>query len=202
MAKITETKTDKIEREYIIPLRHRWKIVPRYKRTNKAVKTVKEFLARHMKVRDRDLNKIKIDKYLNEVLWQRGIKKPLSKVKVRAVKEGNIVRAELSVMPERIKFKKAREDKKESAGREVAKKKKAEKTQVEEEVKVQAETDKNKDGVEDKKEEQEKKEATIEAEQKIEKAAAQEAKHTAKVKPMREEKAREKKVYNKSSRGH
>ena len=47
MAK-TEIKTEKIEREYIIPLRRRWKIVPRYKRTKKAVKAVKEFLVRNM----------------------------------------------------------------------------------------------------------------------------------------------------------
>src|SRR4030043_1397196 len=93
-AKKTETKTEKLEREYVIPLRHRWKIVPRYQRTNKAVKTVKEFLARHMKVRDRDLNKIKVDKYLNEIIWSSGIKYPPSKIKVKAVKEGDIVRAE------------------------------------------------------------------------------------------------------------
>ena len=62
MAKKTEPKTEKIEREYIIPLRARGKAVPRYKKTPKAIKTIKEFLARHMKIKDRDLSKIKIDK--------------------------------------------------------------------------------------------------------------------------------------------
>ena len=108
----TEIKTEKVEREYVIPLREKVRVVPRYKKTNKAVKTVKEFLARHMKVRDRDLNKIKIDKYLNEVLWFRGIRKPPHKIKVKAVKEGDIIRAELADMPDALKFKKAREEKK------------------------------------------------------------------------------------------
>ena len=104
----TKTQSDKIEREYIIPLRHRWKIVPRYKRTNKAVKAVKEFLVRHMKIRDRDLDKIKIDKYLNEIIWARGIRSPPSKIKVLAVKEGDIVRVTAVDLPNSIKFKKLR----------------------------------------------------------------------------------------------
>lgn len=193
---MAETKTDNLEREYMIPLRHRWKIVPRYKRTSKAVKAVKEFLVRHMKVRDRDLNKIKIDKYLNEVLWSRGIRSPPPRIKVRAIREGDIIRAELAELPESIKFKKLRMEKVESSAKEIAKKRKAEKTETE------APETKPEESAEKKVEEQEKKEATVEAEQKIEKAAAVTEKHTTKVKPMREEKAREKKVYNKSSRGH
>ncbi|MCL5018791.1 MAG: 50S ribosomal protein L31e, partial [Candidatus Pacearchaeota archaeon] len=161
--KKTETKTDKFEREYVIPLRHRWQIVPRYQRTNKAVRTVKEFLVRHMKIRDRDLDKIKVDKLLNEVLWSRGIKNPPSKIKVKAIREGDIVRAELAEPSDKFKFKKAREEKKETSAKEVAKKRKSEKVSEEK-------ADENKDGVEDKKAEEEKKEATIEAQQKIEKA--------------------------------
>ncbi len=56
MAKKPETKIEKIEREYIIPLRIKWKKVPRYKRANKAIKAIKEFLVRHMKIRNKDLN--------------------------------------------------------------------------------------------------------------------------------------------------
>ena len=85
MAKKPEPKVEKIEREYIIPLREKGRPVPRYKKTPKAVKTVKEFLVRHMKIRDRDLNKIKIDRFVNEVLWFRGIKNPPHKIKVRAI---------------------------------------------------------------------------------------------------------------------
>ncbi len=196
---MAETKTpgEKFEREYVIPLRHRWKIVPRYQRTNKAVKTVKEFLARHMKVRDRDLNKIKVDKYLNEIIWSSGIKNPPSRIKVRAIKEGDIVRAEAVEMPENLKFRKIREEKAESAAKDVAKKKKEEKAKEEpiEENKAEAEEG------EKKKEEEEKKTATVEAGKEIEKAAAKTEKHTTKVKSPKQEK-NQRKGYNQSSRGH
>ncbi len=192
-----KTDDNKIEREYIIPLRHRWRIVPRYQRANKAVRTVKEFLARHMKIRDRDLNKIKLDKYLNEVIWSSGIKHPPSKIKVRAVKEGDIVRAEAVDMPENLKFRKIREEKAESAAKDVAKKKKAEKTKEEpiEENKAEAEEG------EKKKEEEEKKTATVEAGKEIEKTAAKIEKHTTKVKSPKQEK-NQRVGYNQSSRGH
>ena len=109
-----EPKTEKVERIYTIPLREKCRVVPRYKKTNKAVKTIKEFIAKHMKVQDRDLNKVKIDGYLNEVVWFRGIKKPPIKVKVKAIKEGDIVRVELAEMPKNLEFKKARLDKRET----------------------------------------------------------------------------------------
>ena len=38
----TETKKDvKIEREYVIPLREKCRVVPRYKKANKAIKIIK-----------------------------------------------------------------------------------------------------------------------------------------------------------------
>ena len=174
MAKKTEIKTDKIEREYVIPLREKVRVVPRYKKTNKAVKTVKEFLVRHMKVRDRDLSKIKIDKYLNEALWFRGIRKPPHKIKVKAVKEGKIVRAELSDMPDKLKFKKAREEKhlrqaKEMLEGKKTKMKKAEEVMTKPAEEVQTE--------EEKIEEKEKKSAVVEAGKEIGKAAAKQTKH-------------------------
>ncbi len=190
---MAETKTDKIEREYVIPLRHRWQIVPRYQRTNKAVRAVREFLVRHMKVRDRDMDKIKVDKYLNEVLWNRGIKNPPSKIKVKAIKEGDIVRVELAELSDKIKFKKLREEKIEKSAKEVAKKKKKETAE---------EINKEEVSEEKQKETEEKKEATIEAEQKIEKTEAKEMKHTTKVKSPKEEKNMKTGDYNKSSRGH
>ena len=36
---MAETKIDRLEREYVIPLRPEWRKVVRYKKTNKAVKT-------------------------------------------------------------------------------------------------------------------------------------------------------------------
>jgi len=196
MAKKTENKTENLEREYTIPLRKEWMKVPRYRKTNKAVKAVKEFLVRHMKIRDRDLNKIKVDRYVNELLWMRGVKNPPSKIKIKAIKEGDVVRVELVDMPANIKFKKLREEKLISSASEIAKKKKAEK--VEEKTE---ETDKNNDGVEDKKEVEEKKEAVVEAGQEMQKEAAKKEKHTTKPKSPKQEKNL-KSNYNRSSQGH
>ncbi len=162
-----------IEREYIIPLRHRWKIVPRYKRANKAVKAVKEFLVRHMKIRDRDLDKIKVDKYLNEVIWSKGIKNPPARIKVRAIKDGEIVRVEAVEMPENMKFKKLREERIDNASKETAKKKKAEKTEEEKKPETEETTEK-------KEEEKEDKAATVEAGREMEKMAAKKIKHETK----------------------
>ena len=171
-----ETKIEKLEREYIIPLREKCRVVPRYKKTPKAIKSVKEFIAKHMKVYSRDLNKIKLDKYLNEAIWSRGIRKPLHKVKVKAIKEGDIVRVELVDYSEKLKFKKLREEKATKVAEEAGKKKKAKK--VQETPKEEKSSDENKDGVEDKKEEKEKKAAVIEAGKEMEKATARQSKHT------------------------
>jgi large subunit ribosomal protein L31e len=191
----TKKPSDKLEREYTIPLRHRWKIVPRYKRTNKAVKAVKEFLVRHMKIRDRDLDKIKIDKYLNEILWQRGIRSPPSRIKVLAVKEGDIVRVTAVDMPKSMKFKKLRKEKVESTAKQVAKKKKAEKEAE------AAEAPKIEENAEKKEEEKENKAAVVEAGKEIEKADAKKEKHTTKVLSPKQEKNLKNK-YNVSGRGH
>jgi len=193
----TKNKTEKFEREYVIPLRHRWQIVPRYQRTNKAIRAIKEFLVRHMKIRDRDLDKIKIEKSLNELIWMRGIKNPPSKVKVKAIKEGDIVRVEGAELPERLKFKKLREEKLEISAKEVAKKKKTEKVSDEkvEEVKGEEVSE------EKQKEVEEKKEATVEAGKEIEEKLAKAEKHTTKVKSPKQEKNMQTQ-YNKSGRGH
>lgn len=167
MAKKTETKTEKIEREYIIPLRSEWRKVPRYKRAAKAIKGIKVFLVQHMKIRDRDLDKIKIDKYLNEEVWHRGIRRPPARIKVKAVKEGDIVRVELFEMPEVLKFKKSREEKIVQKGTENKKEKKPEKEDK------QAEQE----DAEKKEEEKEDKQAVIESGEKMEKMAAKKTKH-------------------------
>jgi len=168
MVKKTETKTEKIEREYIIPLREKCRVAPRYKKTNKAVKTIKEFLVRHMKIRDRDLSKIKLDSYLNEALWARGIKNPPHKIKVKAIKEGDIVKVELVEFSKKLKAKKAREEKLKLEAMSAKEKKKA-LAKPEEKPKEQTE--------EKKEEEKEKKEAVVEAGKELEKAAAKKAKH-------------------------
>jgi ribosomal protein L31E len=189
---------NRIEREYTIPLRKRCNVVPRYKKTNKAVKTVKEFLVRHMKIRDRDLNKIKIDKYLNEFLWMRGIKYPPSKVKVKAIKENDIVKVELLELPDKIKYKKLREERILEEGKEKAKKKKEEKIKQEEKKET---TEEESDKKELEEEQKEKEVAVIEQQEKIEKQESKKLKHETKAESPKEQK--NKKVsYNRSSQGH
>lgn len=88
---------EKLEREYIIPLRKEWLKAPSFKRAKKAVRGVREFLARHMKA---EFDDIKVGRFLNEQLWERGMKNPPHKVKIKAIKEGGIVRAELAELTE------------------------------------------------------------------------------------------------------
>lgn len=185
-----KTKTEKLEREYTIPLRKSTNKVPSYKKANKAVKTIKEFLAKHMKVEDRDLDKVKVDKYLNEMIWHRGIKHPPSKIKVKATKENGIVIVEAAEMSTNLKFKKLRAEKVENQSKEVAKKKKSEKVEAPEEAKT----------AEEKIEEKEDKKSTIEGEEKIEKALAKEEKHTTNEKSPKEKKNM-KVGYNRSGQG-
>ena len=179
MAKKTETPVEKIEREYIIPLREKIRNVPSYRKTEKAMKSIKEFIAKHMKVIDRDLRKVKIDKYLNEIIWMRGIKNPIHKIKVKAIKEGDIVRVEAVDYPERLKFKKAREEKVEGKAKAVVEKKKKEKEAAEKEQKPEEKKSEEqvKEEAEKKEDVEGKKAATIEAGKEMEKAAGKKMKH-------------------------
>lgn len=186
MAEKKKTETKKIEREFVIPLREKCRSVPRYKKTPKAVKTVKEFLARHMKVADRDLNKVKLDRYLNQALWFRGIKKPIHKIKVKAIREGDIVRVYAVDLPSSLNFKKIREEKKAEEQKKIGEKAKkeieAQKKEQEEAEKAEEDKDKDKDGIDDKKEEKEKTESVKETDQKEMKEEAKVAKKTPKKK--------------------
>jgi large subunit ribosomal protein L31e len=184
---------EKIEREYVIPLREKYQHVPRYKKTPKAVKTIKEFIARHMKIYDGDLNKIKVDSYVNEYMWGRGIKNPPHKIKVKAIKDSEgLVRVELVEYPDKLKFKKARAEKHSKEALAKVESKKTLKERMQESVKgaVQGRReDKNADGVDDKKELEEKKEAVKESTEKMEKEMAKEEKHT--TKPEKSDKKKE-----------
>lgn len=107
----TPAKTERLEREYIIPLRKEWLKVPMYRRSRRAVDAIKKFLAKHMKVEDRDVNKVKLDVYFNNEIWFRGRTNPPAKVKVKAVKENGIVRVEFAETPEYVKFLKGKHEK-------------------------------------------------------------------------------------------
>lgn len=84
-----EEKVDIVsENVYIIPLRSAYLSKPHYRRTNKAVRAVKDYLKRHTKSEN-----VVLDAGLNNHMWARGASKPPRKVQVKAVKdsEGKVV---------------------------------------------------------------------------------------------------------------
>ena len=82
MAKKEEKSKPVLERVYVIPLRSQTLKVPKYKKANKAAKTIIEFISKHMKSND-----ISIGRYLNMKVWSHGMQNPPHKVKVNAVKD-------------------------------------------------------------------------------------------------------------------
>lgn len=186
--KTKSADTGSKEREFVIPLRRRSRLVPRYRRTSKAVKTIKEYVVRHMKIYNRDLKKVKIDKYLNEFLWHRGIKNPPFKVKVKAIKnKEGIVNVELVEMPDKLKFKKARLDKRESKAKEIMEAKKSRMQKLKESAQsatnkgsTSPKEDKEEKTQEEKKEEKEKQASVVEAGKEMKKQQAKQAKHQTK----------------------
>jgi len=164
MAKKQEGPKIVLEREYIVPLRRGWLKVPKYKRANKAVKTLKEFIAKHMKIYDRDLRKIKIDILLNNEIRFRGMKKPPAKIKVKAVKfDDDIVRVELVNLPIHVQFKKLKDDK--------------QKTEIKKKLKEKKEETKEETKEEETKETKEKEEASKEGSLRLSEKQAKEQKH-------------------------
>jgi len=69
------------ERIYTVPLGRAW-IVPRHRRTEKAVTVLKAFVKRHMKSTG-----IVIDPTVNEALWERGIRTPPRRIRVKLSKD-------------------------------------------------------------------------------------------------------------------
>ena len=103
------------KRTYVIPLRREFNKAPRYKRSKKAIKALREFIIKHMKT-----EKVVIDILLNEYVWSKGIKNPPAKVKVNAIPKDNYVYVELAELTTNLNRKKQRI---ESEKQEVEKKK-------------------------------------------------------------------------------
>ena len=82
MPKKEEASKTILERVYNIPLRRETLKVPPFRKANKAVKTVREFISKHMKS-----GNVVIGKYLNLKIWNHGAKNPPHHVKVNAVKD-------------------------------------------------------------------------------------------------------------------
>jgi len=114
-----------IERTYVVPLRRGFLKSPRYKRSKKAVRVLREFLVRHMKSEN-----VLIMSELNVAIWQHGIRNPPSRVKINVQKDDKgVVKAQLFGLP----FEKApKAEKKKAAKKEVAKETKAPEAKVQE----------------------------------------------------------------------
>jgi len=76
------------EKVYTIPLRHVWTVTPRGKRAPRAVRDVRNYVARHMKSEE-----VAVSNEINSAIWGRSINKPPRKITVRAVKdkEGKVI---------------------------------------------------------------------------------------------------------------
>ncbi len=82
------------ERVYTIPLSRAW-IAPRKKRTPRAMRLVKSFIQKHMKIEAKPVGAeeeeegetLVISDEVNRKLWSRGIEKPPRNIRVRAVKD-------------------------------------------------------------------------------------------------------------------
>ncbi len=88
------------ERFYTIPLGKAW-LVPPNKRAPKAIRIIRDFIKRHMKLEARkegeeeeeaEPKKLTISNEVNERVWSRGIEKPPRKIRIRAAKDkdGNV----------------------------------------------------------------------------------------------------------------
>ena len=88
------------ERFYTIPLGKTW-IMPPNKRAPKAIRIIRDFIRRHMKLEakaegeeeeETEPKRVIISNEVNEKIWSRGIEKPPRKIRVRAAKDkdGNV----------------------------------------------------------------------------------------------------------------
>ena len=82
MAKKEEASKIVLERTYVIPLRRETLKVPNFKKANKAVRAIKQFISKHMKSET-----VAVGKYLNLFVWKHGAKNPPHKVQVTASKD-------------------------------------------------------------------------------------------------------------------
>ncbi len=141
MAKKEEKEKIVLERVYNVPLRKEYMKAPKWKRSKKAVKALREFIAKHMKS-----DKVLIGKYANQFVWRDGIKNPPHHVKVKVTKDDKgVVKVELAELSPKAqrevkKFEEAEKESKEKKTKEEKEKKaKEEKEKKEKEAKEKKE---------------------------------------------------------------
>ncbi len=99
MAKKEETSKIVLERVYNVPLRREFLKVSNWRKTEKAVKALRQFIEKHMKS-----DNVALGRYANQFLWKHGLRNPPHHIKVTASKdEKGRVTVELTEMTARAK---------------------------------------------------------------------------------------------------
>ena len=99
MAKKEEAPKVVLERVYNVPLRREFQKVASWRRTEKAVTALRNFISKNMKS-----DNVALGKYVNQELWKNGIKNPPHHVKVKVSKdEKGRVSVERSELPGKAK---------------------------------------------------------------------------------------------------
>src|SRR3989338_223654 len=140
-----------LERVYNVPLRKEFMKAPNWRRTEKAVTALRQFIAKHMKSEN-----VIIGKYANQYLWKDGIKNPPHHIKVTAQKDDKgKVSAELAELSAKAKREIGKEEglKKKKEEKEAQKKKGEEEAKKAEEAAKKTEEAKKEEKVEEKVEE-------------------------------------------------
>ncbi|MFZ1023983.1 MAG: 50S ribosomal protein L31e [Thermoplasmata archaeon] len=93
MPRTTQSRTEELEREYVIPLRASQHQPSRRRRAGHALETVRRFVMRHMKGRHEN---VWIDPRLNEYVWERGVQHLPRQVRVKAIRfEDGLIEVDL-----------------------------------------------------------------------------------------------------------
>ncbi len=83
------TMADEKERIFTIPLRESYKKSER-KRSPYTIRLVRDYLKKHTKASD-----VKLGDEINKAVWARGMRKPLRRIRVKAIMINDVVKAEL-----------------------------------------------------------------------------------------------------------
>tara|TARA_Y100000310_G_scaffold333802_1_gene412114 strand:- start:259 stop:726 length:468 start_codon:yes stop_codon:yes gene_type:complete len=67
-------------RVYVVPLRKRFVLVPRWRRSKQAMKILKAFILKHTKA-----DRVIVSGWINEEIWKHGGKNPPGKLKVKVI---------------------------------------------------------------------------------------------------------------------
>jgi len=88
------TRTEELEREFVVPLRASKHVPARHRRAGHALETVRRFMVRHMHGSPEN---IWIDPRLNTFIWQRGAQHIPSKIRVKAIRfEDGLIEVDLA----------------------------------------------------------------------------------------------------------